>query len=81
MIGGAIYLAGVFGVSLVFNVPMNNSLDAKEYSGSEAATYWTKTYMPHWTSWTYVRAIASAASAICYLIACVWLAQGTLAIG
>ncbi len=81
MAGGAIYLAGVFVVTLVFNVPMNNRLDAREYSGTEAAIYWTNTYMPRWTFWNYVRAIASAASAICYLIASVWLAQGTMATG
>lgn len=79
--GGAIYLVGVFVVSLVFNVPMNNRLDAKEYSGTEAATYWTNTYFPHWTFWNYVRALASAGSAICFLVACVWLAQGTMATG
>ena len=79
--GGAIYLAGVFAVSLVFNVPMNDRLDAKEFSGTEAANYWTNTYLPHWTFWNYFRALASAASAICYLTACVWLAQGTIATG
>lgn len=81
MTGGAIYFAGVFVVSLVFNVPMNDRLDAMEFSGTEAAAYWTNTYMPRWTFWNYVRAIASAASAICYLVACVWLAQGTIATG
>lgn len=81
MAGGGIYLAGVFAVSLVFNVPMNNRLDAKEYSGPEAAAYWTNTYMPHWTFWNYVRAIASAGSAICFLLAGVWLAQGAMAAG
>ena len=81
MTGGAIYLVGVFVVSLVFNVPMNNRLDAKDYTGTEAAAYWTNTYMPRWTFWNYVRAIASTASAICYLIASVWLAQGAIATG
>ncbi len=81
MTGGAIYLAGVFVVTLVFNVPMNNRLDSKEYSSTEAATYWTDTYMPRWTFWNYVRAIASTGSAICFLVACVWLAQGTIATG
>ncbi len=81
MTGGAIYLAGVFAVSLVFNVPMNKRLDAREYSGAEAATYWKNTYFPHWTFWNYVRAIASAGSAICFLIAGVWLAQGAMANG
>ncbi len=81
MIGGATYFAGVFVVSLVFNVPMNNRLDAREYSGADAATYWMNTYLPHWTFWNYVRAIASAAAAVCFLIAGVWLAQGTIVLG
>ena len=78
--GGAIYLAGVFVVSLVFNVPMNQRLDAMDYSAADAATYW-KTFVPRWTFWNYVRVIASAASAICYLVACVWLAQGAITTG
>ena len=79
--GGAIYLVGVFAVTLVFNVPMNNRLAAMEYSGTEAANYWTNTYRPQWTFWNYVRVLASAGSAICYLAAVVWLAQGTIATG
>jgi uncharacterized membrane protein len=74
MAGGALYLAGVFVVSLVFNVPMNNRLEARDYASTEAAAYWTSTYLPRWTFWNYVRAIAAAGSAICYLVACgVWL--------
>ena len=81
ILGGAIYFLGVFVVSLVFNVPMNNRLDAKEYSGPEAATYWTNTYMPHWTFWNYVRAITSAGAAVCFLVASIWLAQGAMVTG
>lgn len=81
MTGGTLYLAGVFAVSLVFNVPMNNRLDAKEYAGHQAATYWKNTYLPRWTFWNYVRAIAATGSATCYLVACVWLAQGTVVTG
>jgi len=73
--GGAIYLAGVFAVTLVFNVPMNNRLDATDYSSSEAESYWKTTYFPDWTFWNYVRTIASMASATCFLLACVWLAE------
>ncbi len=77
--GGAIYLAGVFVVSLVFNVPMNKRLDRMEFAGAEAAAYWTDTYMPRWTFWNYVRAIAAAASAICFLMASTWMVQATVA--
>ena len=81
MAGAALYLVGVFVVSLVFNVPMNNRLEAREYAGPEAASYWAKTYMPRWTFWNGIRAIASAASATCFLVACVGLARGTMAAG
>jgi len=75
MIGAAIYLVGVFAVTLVFNVPMNNHLAHLDYSNAEAAAYWTSTYFPQWTFWNSVRASASAASAVCYLIACIRLVQ------
>ncbi len=81
MAGGTIYFTGVFVVSVVFNVPMNNRLEAKEYSGTEAATYWTNTYMPHWTFWNRIRAISSAVAAVCYLVAGAWWAQGMMATG
>jgi len=81
MTGGALYLVGVFAVSLVFNVPMNSRLDTMDYAGAEAAAYWANTYMPRWTFWNHVRTISSAGSAILYLLACVSLAQGSLAQG
>ena len=79
MAGGALYLVGVFVVSLIFNVPMNQRLDTMDYTDTETAIYWTNSYVPRWTFWNYVRAIASAGSAICFLVASVWLAQGTIA--
>ncbi len=79
--GGALYFFGGFVVTLAFNVPMNNRLDTLDYAGPEAAAYWTDTYMPHWTFWNYVRAIASGGAAICFLAASVWLAQGIVEVG
>lgn len=76
MAGSAIYLTGVLGVTLACNVPMNTRLDAMELASPQAATYWTGTYFPRWTMWNHIRTFASAASAICFLVACVWLAQG-----
>ena len=81
MIAGAVYLIGVFGVTVVFNVPMNNHLDGLEFSASEAATYWKTVYFPDWAFWTWIRAIASMASAACYLAAWGLLAQGAMAVG
>ncbi len=52
--GGVIYLAGVFLVTLIFNVPMNQRLDAMDYAAADAATYWTNTYVPSWTFWNHM---------------------------
>jgi len=74
--GGMIFLTGVFGVSLVFNVPMNNRLDVMDYAAPDTVTYWLETYVPRWSFWNYVRAISSAGAAICYLTASIILVQG-----
>jgi uncharacterized membrane protein len=79
--GGALYLAGVFGVTLVFNVPMNQRLDTMDYAGADAASYWAATYMPRWTFWNHARAIASAAAAACFLVAGILLAQAGISVG
>jgi uncharacterized membrane protein len=73
--GGAIYLVGVSAVTTAFNVPMNNRLAASHLSSSEAASYWKTKYLPDWTFWNSVRAIASVTSAICYLFAVSILTQ------
>lgn len=64
----AIYAIGVMGVTMVFNVPMNNRLDKLTHTSLEAATYW-QTYVPRWTFWNTARVLATLASAICLQIA------------
>lgn len=71
---GAIYLVGVFGVTVAFNVPMNNRLATLDHANFEAAAYWEETYLPRWTAWNWVRTVASAISATLFLAACVVLA-------
>jgi len=74
--GGGLYFVGVFMVSLVFNVPMNQRLDGMDYNSEQASTYWSRVYLPRWTFWNYIRATTAAASAICLLAALQELAQG-----
>ena len=78
-IGGVLYFMGVLVVTMVFNVPMNNSLDVMEYTKSETAAYWKNTYVPRWVFWNYVRAVASGGTAVCFLLAIVFLARGGVA--
>ncbi|MDO8289124.1 MAG: DUF1772 domain-containing protein [Parvibaculum sp.] len=77
MAGGAIYLLAVFGVTLAFNVPMNTHLDRLDYQSTDAKAYWEGIYFPRWTFWNHVRAIGAGASAICYLVAGLLLAQAS----
>jgi len=70
--GGALYIVGVFLVTVIVNVPMNKRLDAMDHVAAETAAYWTE-YAVTWTRWNHVRSFASAGSAICILV-------GTLAI-
>lgn len=74
MVGGLVYFLGVFVVSMLFNVPMNNRLEKMNYNSAEAARYWQNTYYPRWTLWNYVRAISSAISAACFLVAAIVMA-------
>jgi uncharacterized membrane protein len=46
--GSALYPIGTFGVTIVFNVPLNNKLSALNPDTAEAAKYWLK-YVSEWT--------------------------------
>jgi len=71
-----IYSLGVMGVTLFFNVPMNNRLAEKPHDSPAGAAYWSSIYYPRWTFWNWVRGIASLVAAIFYLTACLQIAQG-----
>lgn len=66
--GAAAYVVGVFGVTVMRNVPMNKRLDvlAAESAGGQA--YWAE-YEQRWTGWNHVRTLASAATTICFVMA------------
>lgn len=76
MLAAGLYLVGVFGVTAVFNVPLNNRLDGMEFASAAASDFWNTRYLPDWTFWNSVRTFASIAAASLYLVAIVWLVQG-----
>ena len=59
--GAALYLLGTFGVTIVFNVPLNNRL-AKAAPGSPEADELWRHYLKVWTAWNTVRTLAPAAA-------------------
>jgi uncharacterized membrane protein len=62
--GSLLYLIGSVGVTIAFNVPLNNALAIVDPNSTEGATLWAK-YLTNWTLWNHIRTLtALAASAI-----------------
>lgn len=55
VLAGGLYLIGCFGVTVLFNVPLNNALDRLETASREAEAFWTTIYLPRWTFWNTIR--------------------------
>ena len=58
LVSALFYLVGCFGVTIVFNVPLNDALANVNPDASEGATLWAR-YLTNWTFWNHVRAIAA----------------------
>jgi uncharacterized membrane protein len=75
MMAGLVYLIGCFGVTVFFNVPMNEALAGMEMSSGTTRDYWLQTYVPRWTFWNSVRTISCAVSAALLLFGLLWIIQ------
>jgi uncharacterized membrane protein len=68
LVGSLAYLIGSIGVTIVFNVPLNNGLAAVSPDSSEGAAMWTR-YLSEWTAWNHVRMAACLAAAAAFILA------------
>ena len=75
MLAGLVYLVGCFGVTVFFNVPMNEALAGMEMSSDMTRDYWLQTYVPRWTFWNSVRTIACGLAAMLLMTGLLWLTQ------
>jgi uncharacterized membrane protein len=66
--GSLLYLFGVILVTLLFNVPLNDALEAVEPGSAEGAGLWTR-YLAAWTAWNHVRTAAPLAAAAAFILA------------
>lgn len=66
--GSVLYLVGTFLVTVVFNVPLNNSLAAVTPADRNSAQQWIS-YLDRWTAWNHVRTTAALAAAASLTIA------------
>ncbi|MEO0831151.1 MAG: anthrone oxygenase family protein [Pseudomonadota bacterium] len=74
-LAGLIYFVGCFVVTVLFNVPMNEALARLETGSDAARTYWVETYLPRWTRWNTVRAVACAIASALLTFGLLWQAQ------
>jgi uncharacterized membrane protein len=70
LVGGVAYVLGMFVVTMLFNVPLNNLLQAAEPSIADAAPNWAR-YLREWTMWNHVRTIASTVACALLMFALV----------
>ena len=61
VVGGACYLLGTFGVTMAFNVPLNNLFAQTDPSASTSADIWSS-YVSRWLRWNHVRAVMATAA-------------------
>ena len=66
--GGVLYVLGMFVVTMIFNVPLNNALAAADPASQEATSLWAR-YLTDWTMWNHVRTIASTAACTLFIAA------------
>ncbi len=66
--GSALYLIGTFGVTMAFNVPLNDILASVDASKPAAVHAW-RSYVASWTRWNHVRTIAAVGATAALTIA------------
>jgi uncharacterized membrane protein len=68
LIGSAFYVVGMFIVTVVGNVPLNNRLEAADADGPDGARMWAL-YLRKWTLWNHVRTTACTACLVLLILA------------
>ena len=66
--GGIVYVVGMFIVTIICNVPLNDQLAAADPASAAAAPLWAR-YLADWTFWNHVRTVASLAATALFIAA------------
>ncbi len=67
LIGSLLYLVGTLGVTIAFNVPLNDALAIVKPDSIDGANLWAR-YLTDWTTWNHVRTVAALAAAALFAI-------------
>jgi len=68
LLGSLLYLVGTVGVTIVFNVPLNDALARVNPDSPDGASLWAS-YLANWTFWNHVRTVAALAAGASLTIA------------
>lgn len=68
LVGGLLYVVGVFGMTAVYHQPRNLALASVDPVADDAAETWER-YAVEWTTWNHVRTFAGVAAAIVLSVA------------
>jgi uncharacterized membrane protein len=68
LIGSLLYLVGAIGVTIAFNIPLNDALAKVVPESNEGTNLWTR-YLTEWTFWNHIRTLAALAAASILLLA------------
>lgn len=68
LVGSACYVLGPLGVTLAFNVPLNNALVSTSLSARSAAEAWPA-YVAAWLRWNHVRTLLAVGAALSLTLA------------
>lgn len=68
LLGSLLYLVGTVGVTIVFNVPLNDALATVKPDSPDGVKLWAS-YLANWTVWNHIRAAAALAAAASFTIA------------
>ncbi len=72
--GALVYIVASLGLTIVFNVPLNNELAAVSATDPASVDVW-KRYLSDWTFWNHIRTAASLGSAVLLMIGLVYLGR------
>ena len=68
LVASLLYLVGTVLVTIICNVPLNDSLAAVASTAADAAPTWSN-YLKTWTVWNHVRTLAALAAAALFTVA------------
>jgi uncharacterized membrane protein len=65
--GGLVYVAGMFGVTMFCNVPLNNALQAVTTESRTGTAIWND-YLRRWTRWNHLRTASCLIAAALFIL-------------